>query len=634
MKRPRAPEAYPPARGTTIQTTFTRFRYAGATVLLYAGLAFAQQQPQPPTSTGQTATAQKHPSVSSTVVVLGSPEPITEAESSRVVSVIDTKQHSLVVPTIEDYLRTDSSVYIEQRGAGNVQADINLRGGSFEQTLVLLNGLRINDAQTSHHNLDLPVPLAGLQTIDVLHGSGSTIYGADALSGVVDFITAVPTRTSLALRAGAGSYGENEQAAIANFVHGKWSEAATGTRNFSTGFIADRDYRTESASSETRYQSALGATSILLAGSDRAFGADQFYGNYPSWERTKGWFASASQQLGPKTRAAFGYRRHTDNFILFRDAPGIYANNHIDTSWQAVARRKETLGGASGFFYGLEFQGDAIDSNNLGRHARDRGAGYADLDLHFRKRGTFSVGAREELLSGGPQSVFSPDVSGSLFLGQRWKLHAAGGYGFRLPTYTDLYYSDPTTTGNPDLKPESAWSGEGGADWYAGPNVTASLTVFYSRQHNAIDYVRADPGQKWRAANLSGLSFTGVESSVDWQASSRQKLRFSWMALSGAQSALHGLQSEYIFNYPVNNASAEWIGQLKGFVVRNRVGVVERYQQDPYPVWDLSLARERGWIHPYVQMTNLSNTGYEEIEGVRMQGRSFVGGLELTLPRR
>ena len=597
-------------------------------MLLFASSALAQQQ------TSQQPPAPKKPSVSSTVVVLGSPEPVTEANSSRVVTVMDTKEHPLLVPTIDDYLRTDSSVYIEQRGAGDVQGDISIRGGSFEQTLVLLNGLRINDAQTSHHNLDLPVPLAALSTIDVLHGSGSTLYGADALSGVVDFITAVPTTSSLSLRAGGGSYGENEESVIANAVHGKWSEAAAGTRNFSTGFITDRDYRTEEASSESRYNSSLGVTSILFAGSDRAFGANQFYGNYNSWERTKGWFASASQELGPKTQAAFGYRRHTDNFILLRNDPSVYANNHIDTSWQAVARRKETLGSASGFFYGLDFQGDAIDSNNLGQHARNRGAGYADLDLHFKQRGTLSIGGREELLSGGPQAVFSPDLSGSMFLGRQWKLRAAGGYGFRLPTYTDLYYSDPTTVGDPNLKPESAWSGEGGADWYAGTKITASATVFYSRQHDAIDYVRANPSQLWRATNLSGLSFTGVESSVNWQATPQQALRFSWTALSGAQSALHGLQSEYIFNYPVNNANAEWIGQAAGFVLRNRVGVAQRYQQEAYPVWDVSLARERGWIHPYLQMTNLSNTGYEEIEGVRMQGRSFIGGLELTLVKR
>lgn len=604
------------------------FRYAGAAAVVFSGLAFAQQQ-----NAQQTQEPGK-PKLSTTVVVLGRPEAITEANSSRVVTVIDAKEHPLNVPTVEDYLRTDSSVFVEQRGAGSVQADISLRGGSFEQTLVLLNGLRINDAQTSHHNMDLPIPLAALSTIDVLHGSGSTLYGADALSGVIDFITAVPTMTSLRLRGGAGSYGENEQSLIADAVHGKWSEAVTGTRDFSTGFMYDRDYRTESASSESRYQSMAGATSILLAGSDRAFGAKQFYGNYPSWEHTKGWFASASQDLGPKMQAAFGFRRHTDNFILLRNDPSYYANNHIDTSWQAVARRKESLNSDSAFFYGLDFQGDAINSNNLGRHARNRGAGYIDVDLHFRRRGIVSIGGREELLSGGPQAVFSPDISGSLFLGHQWKLRAAGGSGFRLPTYTDLYYSDPTTIGNPNLKPESAWSGEGGADWYAGRTVVVSLTTFYSRQHDAIDYVRANSTQLWRATNLSGLAFTGVESSVNWQATSRQALNFSYTALAGAQSALHGQQSEYVFNYPVNNANAEWIGRVDGLVLRNRVGVVQRYEQDPYPIWDVSLARERSFVHPYIQITNLSNTGYEEIEGVRMQGRSFVGGLELTLTRR
>ncbi len=71
------------------------------------------------------------------------------------------------------------------------------------------------------------------------------------------------------------------------------------------------------------------------------------------------------------------------------------------------------------------------------------------------------------------------------------KLRASGGYGFRIPTYTDLYYSDPATLGNPNLKPESAWSGNGGADWVPSNRVTVSATAFYSRQHDTIDYIRA-----------------------------------------------------------------------------------------------------------------------------------------------
>jgi vitamin B12 transporter len=88
---------------------------------------------------------------------------------------MDGERHPLTFSTVEDELRTDASTFIEQRGAGGAQADISIRGSSFEQTLVLLNGLRINDAQTSHHNLDLPVPMEALHEIEVLHGAGSTL---------------------------------------------------------------------------------------------------------------------------------------------------------------------------------------------------------------------------------------------------------------------------------------------------------------------------------------------------------------------------------------------------------------------------------------------------------------------------
>jgi iron complex outermembrane receptor protein len=600
----------------------------GLAVALLAPVSARSQQQTPPPSP-----------VASTVVVLGSPEPVTEGESARSVVLIDTKAYPLTMATPEDFLRTDSSVFLEDRGAGLVQSDISLRGGSFEQTMVLLNGLRVDDAQTSHHNMDLPVPLEAMSNIEVLHGAGSTLYGADALSGVVDFVTAAPTEDSLRLRAGVGSYGENEQGVLAgalgkNFGH-DWSEALSGQRAFSTGFMPDRDYRSENASSESRYATALGETDVLLAGSDQAFGANQFYGDYNSWERTKGWYSSIQQELGSKTQAAFGYRRHTDNFILLRDDPAYYANNHIDSSWEAVLRRKDTLAPGVALFSGLEEDGDEIDSNNLGEHARNQGAGYLDLDWRVAQRATLSAGLREEILSGGARSVLSPDLAGSLWVAHAFKLRAAGGYGFRLPTYTDLYYSDPTTDGNPNLKPESAWSGEGGVDWYGGNKVTASLTVFYERQHDAIDYVRANASQKWQASNLTGVRFTGFESSVEWQPARNQSVRFSWTVLAGAQSALDGLQSEYIFNYPVNNASADWTGAVgKGIVLHNRVAVAQRYHQTAYPVWDVSAVRERGWLRPYLRMTNLSNTGYEEIEDVRNQGRAFVGGFEFVLAKR
>jgi vitamin B12 transporter len=150
------------------------------------------------------------PSVGTTVVVLGSPIPVSEQDSARAVVSLDAQRAPLAFHQIEDYLRTDSSVDIQQRGGGGIMADISIRGASFEQTLVLVNGFRMDSAETAHFNLDLPIPLLTVERIDVLHGAGSTLYGSDAIGGVVDVRTMAPAATGFRLKAGAGSFGENE----------------------------------------------------------------------------------------------------------------------------------------------------------------------------------------------------------------------------------------------------------------------------------------------------------------------------------------------------------------------------------------------------------------------------------------
>jgi len=571
--------------------------------------------------------------------VLGSATPVPLAESPRSVTILPLREDSLTLATALDPLRADSSVFLEQRGAGGAQTDITIRGGSFEQTLVLLNGFRINDSQTSHHNLDLPVPMDAMDSIQVMRGAGSTLHGVDALSGVVDFVTAAPHADLVVLRTGFGSFGENEQSLLGEIARRRWSGRLTGSHNLSTGFTEDRDYRNEMASNEEWFSSRLGLTDLLMAASDRSFGANQFYGDYPSWERTKGWLAGIRQQIGEQTEATFGYRRHTDEFVLLRDVPALYENNHMDGSWQASLRYARPVLGSSVVLMGLEADGDAIDSNNLGRHARNRVAAYVDMDWRPAKsRWGLSAGVREEGFSGGLETAFAPHLAGSFRVANSVKLRASGGYGFRIPTYTDLYYSDPTTIGNPNLKPESAWSGDGGVDWTPGAKLSISMTGFYSRQHDTIDYVRASAADLWHAVNLSGLHFAGVESSATWIPVKSQTIRLAWTSLHGAQSALQGLQSEYVFNYPVQNAHLEWDSELgKGCIVSDRLQIAERYQQTPYPVWDVSIAREAGsgrWARyrPYLRLANLSNTGYQEIQGVAMPGRSISGGIAIHFP--
>ncbi|MGA2207259.1 MAG: TonB-dependent receptor [Terracidiphilus sp.] len=613
-------------------------RGLGLFLLVAALCAAAQDAPAPPTATVKGKTE--------TMVVLGTATPVPLAESQRSVEILPVKGESLAAESPQDFLRQDSSVFLEERGTGGGQADLVLRGGSFEQTLVLLDGFRINDAQTSHHNLDLPVPLEAMDSIQVLEGAGSTLHGVDAMSGVVDFLTAAPDRDSIFLRGGEGSFESNEETLLAGATRGRWSGRVTAERNFSTGFMADRDYRNEDSSAESWVGTRLGVTDLMFAGSDRSFGANQFYGDYPSWERTKGWFGSARQELGSQTQAAFAYRRHTDEFVLFRDDPAIYENNHMDGSWQGSLRRTENLPAGTLLLMGLEADGDSIHSNNLGLHARNRGAGYVDVDLRpAKKRWSLSAGAREEIFSGGATAVLSPELAGSYRVANSLKLRATGGYGFRIPTYTDLYYSDPSTLGNANLKPESAWTGDGGADWTPSAKIEFSATGFYSQQHGTIDYVKSAtvpnaylpagcPANIWCADNLNGLHFAGVETSFTWIPKKSQTVRIEWTALHGAQTALHGLESEYVFNYPVENIHASWTWAMAhNVVLTNAVQLAERYQQTVYPVWNAALTHDAGRVRPYLRLMNASNTGYQEISGVNMPPRTIMGGVAVQIGR-
>lgn len=570
---------------------------------------------------------------STTVTVLGDVAAVDPEDAARSVVVLDTQKTELLFPTSEDYLRTDASVDIQQRGAAGVMDDVSVRGASFEQTLVLVNGLRLNNAETSHFNLDLPLPKDAVGSMQILHGAGSTLYGSDAIGGVVDVLTAKPDADVLRLRAGGGSFGENQEALLGSVARGKWRETVAGDRDFSTGFIEGRDYRTENASAETWVDTALGETDVLLAGDDRAFGANQFYGPYDSWERTKGWFVSGTQRLSPSTQAAVAYRRHSDIFLLERTQPAGYKNQHIDSGFEGAVRDQRQVFHRVNLIDGLEEDTDGIRSTNLGHHGRNRTAGYAAAEVRMAAHASLSAGVRAEVFDGG-HTVFSPMSSATLWLKGKVMLHGAVGHGFRLPTYLDLYYSDPSTRGNPHLQPESAWNYEAGANWYPGTRFSLTSTAFYSSQQNTIDYTRASAAEPWQASNLARMHFAGVETAADWHVATGQDARLSWTMLEGAQSALAGLQSEYVFNYPVHNARLEWVSRWKDLQFSARLGVVQRYQKRPYAVLDVAAAYEGKRLRPYLQLTNLTNTGYEEISGVRMPSRGVVAGMEFALAKK
>lgn len=570
-------------------------------------------------------------SVPQSVTVTATVPPIPLSESDRSVETIDTRERSLLVPSAVDFLRQDTSVNVQARAPIGVQADLSIRGTTFEQSLVLIDGLRVNDPETGHLNFDIAVPLDAVSRIEVLHGSGSTFYGSDAIGGAVNLLTVRPDHISLIARTGAGNYGSLEHHLRADYSASRFSEEFTAGRDTSDGFMDDRNYSSNAAALESWLNMAgANTTDILLAASDRPYGANQFYGPYDSWERTKGWFGALQQRIGEHTSASFAYRRHTDLFVLLLDNPDYYRNNHVTSAWQSSLRRADSFGSNTTLSYGLEASGDSIVSTNLGRHARNQGAGYANLSLRSLKRFSLSLGAREQVFSGG-DSVLSPSVAAAYSLTSTLRARASVGHGYRLPTYLDLYYSDPTTIGNPNLQPESSWSYEGGLDWSPSKApLTLTATGFSLRQKNGIDYSKYDLSKPWQATNVANFAYNGGEADLHVKLSASQQLQVSYTAVQ-ATSPPAGLISEYAFNYAAQSAMLGWTVSLPlQIVARTQLAVVQKTTKSPYPVWDVGFARRTGHVRPYLRVLNLSNTTYEEIPDVPLQGRTIMGGAEFN----
>lgn len=565
------------------------------------------------------------------VVVTGSWSPIPLEEADRAVRLLPVDSNILLLSsTWNDLLRLTSSLDVQQRAPNSVLTDVSIRGASFGQTLVLLNGLRLNDAQTGHFSMNLPVPFDAVDRIEILEGTGSLFYGSDAVGGVVNVITAVPEVSSLRIRTAYGSFGAQQQRLDLGWRRKIWSQRIVLSRDFSTGFQANRDYRNCSASVESHVRTGMGNTSLLFAHADRPFGAERFYGNFPSWERTKSWWASVRQELGSRTEAAFAFRRGSDLFVLYRYEPQRYTNRHISESYQTTVRRNDRAGGILKVHYGMEAYRDHLASTNLGIRVRDRGAAYVGVDARSVKRFSFTAGGREEIYSGGGRQ-FSPTVAGAYWLSSHAKLRGSVSHAFRLPTFTDLYYRDPANVGNPFLRPERAWSYEGGIDWNAGSRVRGNLSVFQRRESDGIDYVRRSSLDPWQATNFNRLRFTGVESGL-WWSWRQQRFDVHHMVLRGGQAALNGLESKYVFSYPTGSTVAAWQGELPlQLIGRVRLARVARIQRNPYGVCDFYISRRSARISPFVQFTNLTNTRFEEISGVPVQTRAVLAGLEIRV---
>ena len=387
----------------------------------------------------------------------------------------------LQVSNISELLQEIAAIEIIERGSPGSQADITLRGSSGEGVLVMVNGISIRDPQTGHFTMDIPVNLANVERVEVLHGGGAPIYGSSASGGVVNIITGGETnRANGSFTVGSyGSTNTNIGAALPfagsanslNIYHGSSDGYTHGTDNEITG----ADISGSHMSNESTVDWNLGVL-------HKQFGAEGFYGNYPSYEETLtligGFHAQHFLDSHSMIRMRAGARGHDDDFFLVRDDPGFYRNTHYNRSYHCSGEYVTSLKNNCLVVLGAESGLTGITSGALGNHSDRNNAVYSGFTGE-KGKADFSVSLRYDSDFRDMDS-FVYGAGLTYEIGIRNHIKVRSEKSFRTPTYTELYYDSPANRGNPLLKPEYSRSVETGYE-YTGDHISSGITVFFTK---------------------------------------------------------------------------------------------------------------------------------------------------------
>jgi len=171
------------------------------------------------------------------VEVTGSRVPLTVSQAARIVTVLDREAIAAApVQSINDLLKYAAGVDVRQRGDMGVQTDISIRGGTFDQITILLNGINICDPQTGHNAADFPVELSEIERIEVLEGPAGRVYGTSSLVGAINIVTRTAKDSGAEVFADGGSYGYFKGGAMVSHVKNDLSNQVSGSYSRSDGF--------------------------------------------------------------------------------------------------------------------------------------------------------------------------------------------------------------------------------------------------------------------------------------------------------------------------------------------------------------------------------------------------------------
>ena len=542
---------------------------------------------------------------------------------------------------LSEILQQVIGVDIRRRGNDDIQSDLYIRGGSFDQTLLLINGIKVEDSQTGHHQMNLSVPTNLIDKIEILKGPGSRIFGMNAFNGAVNIITKKNSKNGY-INLDYGSFKTFQASGSIPINTKKTSHILSSTYRQSDGYRYNTDYNYFNLFYSGIIEINDSDLEILFSNSDRKFGANGFYASPEArdqYEETNGSllnFKLRKKRENISTESSLYWRRHEDTYIYIRDNPSIYKNDHI--SHKLGLQNNISIFSDIGITgIGIDLSNTWLSSNNLGERNRFITTIFAE-QLINKNKFSFTPGIAFSIYEKPSNDLFKsklfPGIDIGYKLSDKISLNANIGETFRIPTFTDLYYSDPNNQGNENLDPEKAFTSEVGFKLKE-KNYGISLSLFRRKSDDLIDYVKANPDDKWSPQNIKNVITTGIE--------------FDSKLILNINNSLNTINLGYAYindDYEKDILSRYSLNSYRHRLILNfdfkltksisnylsyRYGIREIPDENNRSVIDYKIMMERDRWKVTLNLNNIFDSKYYETNLVQMPGRNITVGLNIEI---
>ncbi|QHS59964.1 TonB-dependent receptor plug domain-containing protein [Chitinophaga agri] len=609
------------------------------------------------------------------VTVTATVNPVASSKTGRNLFVIKGEDIArMPVHSIDEVLRYIPGVEVQSKGPMGAGSDIVIRGGTFQQVLVIVDGVRVNDPNTGHFSSYIPVNPAEIDHIEVLKGASSAIYGSDAVGGVIHIITKTFAHNAAStpgkkITAGVtgGAYGLFNANANAYYSTDRLAVNIGGQTNNADGQPLrgiDGYFHLHTVSGSASYRlSDNWKLSYRLSYDSRKFAAQNFYTTFASdtaSEQLSTWWQQLNLQYR-KDKHAFslsaGYKNMNDHYVY---NPVSVANDNRSKLFQSLAIYEHQFSDHISLIAGGQFQQKNIVSNDRGNHTVNQAAGFASMTATLWNALTLSPAIRLDW-DEGSGSELVPQLNASYRTG-RFQVRGSAGKTIRNADFTERYNNNnkPLVTsgkiGNPDLKAEGSFSYEAGADYF-GKHLRVSSTLFQRRYNDLIDWTTtpyanmpykgnlSPTGTYSLATNISKMVTSGLEADIQWSKTYHAKHTFS--ATGGAtwlySDIREGQSSFYISSHArfLLNGMLQYRNQLFAINVNglykvrdpqsaaNIKGAVTKEYFIANVKADVFLIKNK--LSVSAEVDNVFDKSYADLTGAQMPGRWVMGGVRLTL---